>query len=231
MIKRVASIGGFVAVAIGVAVALNVFGPQENPDPNHTHADFAVWMPTGGDPEQASNRFVEKLDFSDQKYMSEAYDPNNGQELRVDPLRKYLHLHDGNGHIIHRHKPGLTLGEFFKSIGAEMTTSYFENGQELQNNCFMWEDIAGQKNTRCSGEFGYMIHMYVNGQEVSYNPDYVFNDGDKILIISASEDGEIGTALDEITNDACLYSRTCPWRGPAPTENCIADPSIPCVAP
>ena len=44
----------------------------------------------------------------------------------MNPDRKYLHLHDGNGHVIHRHKPDLTLGDFFHSLGMTMTSSCFE---------------------------------------------------------------------------------------------------------
>ena len=37
--------------------------------------------------------------------------------------------------------------------------------------------------------------------------------------------------LQEMTDDACKYSKTCPWRGEPPAESCIADPAVPCTAP
>ncbi|HRH94119.1 MAG TPA: hypothetical protein PKV72_06345, partial [Candidatus Peribacteria bacterium] len=75
--------------------------PALNPDPNHTHADFAVWI--GG----------KQQDFSAPKYMS----GESTDVVHDERLSKYFHLHDGNGRVIHRHKPGLPLGDFFASIG------------------------------------------------------------------------------------------------------------------
>jgi hypothetical protein len=90
----------FAKLSSGEAVAAV---PAVNPDPNHTHADFAVYIDS------------KRVDFSDPKYMS------TGQKH----LSQYFHLHDGIGTVIHRHKPGLTLGEFFASLGFMMTPDCF----------------------------------------------------------------------------------------------------------
>lgn len=189
-----------------------------NPDPNHTHADFAVWIDGV------------QLDFTDAKYMSAppaGTEPTawtivepahaHGHEEEGAPLpgREYLHLHDGIGHVIHRHKPGLTIGDFFASIGFTMTTD-----------CFTL-DTAEQHCTDSDKHW----RMFINGEEWPFDPTYVFQDLDQILLTYGSPDDEIARQLDLITDDACLYSRTCPERGDPPAENCIADPAVPCVAP
>ena len=55
----------------------------------------------------------------------------------------------------------------------------------------------------------------------------------QILLTYQNEDEasmeRITEQKEEMTDDACLYSKTCPWRGEPPAENCIADPEVPCV--
>jgi hypothetical protein len=236
--------GGLIAVAIGVAVAFNMYGPQQNPDPNHTHADFAVWV--NG----------QRMDFSDQKYMSEAYE--EGKEVRVDPLRKYLHLHDGNGHVVHRHKPVLTFGEFLESIGFSLSEGNgvdvacvtLPDGRTLcdANPLQGWLVLVNNAPLGCSRAWGEVVcggpgETLLNRQsDIVDLWNYVFEDGDQILLSYGPyfEEGEEGGTPDTremrrewelMTDDACRYSQTCPWRGAPPTENCIADPAVPCVAP
>lgn len=217
-----------VLLGMGVlgVVAFVTYQPPVNPDPNHTHVDFAVWMDVESD-------VLEKLNFSSPEFMSESEseETDDDHEAHGHQHHPYLHLHDGNGHVIHRHKPGLTIGDFFASIGAKMIKGpIVERGETLDTDCFEWT-MNNETNTRCSGEFARMIRMFVNGQEVEYDPGYVFEDLDQIVIIHAQNDDEIQTALKQMTDDACLYSKTCPERGEPPTENCLADPAVPCVAP
>jgi len=188
------------AVLLTILLSLSLVScapwPREkavNPDPNHTHADFAIWV--NG----------KKLSFASEAYMS----------TEDKHRHKYFHLHDGLGHVIHRHKPGLTLGEFFASIGFTLTADCMKTD-------------AGQK--VCTGSEG-KLQMFVNGKEMPLDPAYVFADTDKILLTYGATLEQIGQQLKAMTNDACLYSRTCPERGEPPAENCIADPSVPCVAP
>ncbi len=170
-----------------------------NPDPNHTHADFAVWV--DGQP----------LDFSSDFYMSgSSTDPSHDQE---PGNRKYLHLHDGNGHVLHRHKPGLSLHDFF----ATLPNSFSYSGSQL-----IFADSPVSKEA-------YTVRLFVNGAENKSGGSYLFNDGDHLLITDAQTDAELQTELSAMTDDACKYSKTCPWKGPPPTENCIADPQVPCV--
>jgi protein-disulfide isomerase len=63
------------------------------------------------------------VDLSQEKYQS-----TEGKELDEN-----IHVHDGNGDIVHIHKKGVVLGEFFTSIGMKLskdTFKLFVNGKE-----------------------------------------------------------------------------------------------------
>lgn len=190
-------------LALPLLIAACAKEPAVNPDPNHTHADFAVWI--NG----------EQLDFSADKYMSGLSTDDSTHDEQGEHRHQYLHLHDNNGDIIHRHKPGLTLHDFLMSLGFGTTPGCLipDDGKPVCD--------AGDKRWR----------MFVNGEEWPFDTAYDFNDVDQILLTYGSSDDEIAPQLDAMTDDACLYSRTCPERGDPPTENCIADPAVPCVAP
>lgn len=204
------------------------FTPAVNPDPNHAHADFAVWVDG------------KKLDFSAPQFMSEvpgeehqssssnasAQSSAGTQHVATGALalRKYLHLHDGNGHVIHRHKPGLTLGDFFRSLGTVIDQS--------QDHALCLRFPQDERHCDTSDQHWQIVVN--NAAPVAFSPEYVFQDDDKILILYPSAGlpvpDQIRSAWAQMTDDACLYSKTCPWRGKAPTEHCIADPTVPCVA-
>lgn len=183
-----------------------------NPDPNHTHADFAVWVEG------------EKLSFTDEKFMSGISTDEHTHDEEGEYRHKYLHLHDGIGHVIHRHKPGLTLREFLRSIGMEWVIDT-SSGAPYINPAVVGGGATDPQ---------IRLRLFVNEEEIEPSPgtdilEYIFEDNDKILITDAIDEKEVGTQLDAMTDDACLYSKTCPWRGDPPTENCIADPEVPCV--
>jgi len=196
------------ALAIGASMLFGMFREYTNPDPNHTHADFAVWVKNV------------QMDFSGEEYMSEAYE--EGKEVRVDPMRKFLHLHDGNGHVIHRHKPGLTLRDFMLSLGFADTCviTGVAPHNVAEHLCLIFPD--GKTN---------ILHLYVNGELSSEGLAYVFNDEDQILFTDSDDADIVERQRAMLTSQACMYSKTCPWRGDPPTENCIADPTVPCVIP
>lgn len=177
-----------------------------NPDPNHTHIDFAIWV--NG----------ERLDFSDDEFMSESETEESGDdhEEHGHKHHPYLHLHDGNGDVLHRHKPGLALEEFFRSLQVGFDEFCYASFMPLADG-----QICGTTPFR----------MFVNGEERPLDLSYVFEDVDSILLTNAATDEDVRQQLDAMTDDACLYSRTCPWRGDPPTENCLADPEVPCVVP
>jgi hypothetical protein len=190
-------------IAIVSALLLTACGkaqPAKNPDPNHTHADFAVWIEG------------KQIDFSLAQYMSGSSDEHDAEHTRLD---QYLHLHDNNGHVIHRHKPGLTLSEFFSTLP----------GMRYQGTEFKFMDCM-----TCQHASGtYVVKLFVNGKEEPKGSAYAFNDDDKLLITDAIDPAEQSKQINSLTDDACLYSKTCPERGKPPTENCIADPTVPCV--
>lgn len=205
-----------------------------NPDPNHTHADFAVWV--NG----------QLLDFSDPDYMSAPPPATAGlfdllvptanahgdeEDEHAYPGREYLHLHDGNGHVLHRHKPGLTIGDFFASLGLAMTKTCFTlDDFQFESLDQAWvKDFARTKNLCDDGKFRWT--MIVNGTHVAMDPAYVPQDMDQILLSYGASDTAADEEFKSITDDACRYSQTCPWKGAPPTENCIADPEVPCVLP
>ncbi len=189
----------FILIIVGVARYFDRT-PVANPDPNHTHADFAVWI--NG----------KKWDFAQVKYMS-GKSTDDHSALDDGDKDEHFHMHDGNGDVVHSHKPDLPISEFFTSLGWTLTSTCVtvDTGEKYCNE-------AGDKKWR----------MFVNAKEQVMNPHYSFKDLDKILFTYGSNPDVILYQIDALSDDACLYSKTCPWRGPAPTENCIADPSVPC---
>ncbi len=174
-----------------------------NPDPNHTHADFAVWLDG------------EQLDFSGPEFMSgSSKDEPAGEHQDRDHKHPYFHLHDGNGHVIHRHKPGLALKDFFDSLRVGFDDHCYSSGVPMADG-----QICSKHPWR----------MFVNGKEVSFNLSYVFEDADHILVTTAVDQADVDRELQKMTDDACLYSQTCLQRGKPPVENCVADPEVPCT--
>ncbi len=169
-----------------------------NPDPNHTHGDFAIWIDG------------KQLDLSGEQYMSGSSDETEHSQ----ELSQYLHLHDGNGHVLHRHKPGLTLGEFVDSLP----------GMHYGENKLVFRDCLHCQYAKGTFE----VRLFVNGTENPAGSTYVFSDLDSLLITNATDPVELRMQQRSMTDDACLYSKTCPERGKAPTEGCIADPTVPC---
>lgn len=69
----------------------------------HIHANFKVYMNGAA------------LDFSTKKEENE-----------------FIHVHDGKGDLLHIHKQGMTLGDFFSSVGTDLppTIKLYVNGKE-----------------------------------------------------------------------------------------------------
>ncbi len=160
----------------------------------HEHADFAVFL--NG----------KKFDFAGEKYQS-----NEG-----DPFHDYMHLHDSVGGIVHKHQTGVSLGEFFDSVGVR-----------LDDKCFV--DDKGKEFCTDLNK-GMTLKFFVNGEENLDFEDYEFSDLDRILIsygpiVDPAVEGQIASLGD----DACIYSETCPERGKPPTESCVGGLGTDCV--
>lgn len=152
--------------------------------PVHEHADFKVYIE--GKP----------IDFTQSKYQST---PEN--DLNPD-----VHLHDGVGTVVHKHRSGITLGDFFKSLKMELTKGCLrlDTGEAY---------CSGPANT---------LKIWVNGQPSEKFDTFEWKDGDRILISYGSETTTaLQAQMDSVTRDACIYSEKCPERGTPPAEECV----------
>ena len=86
----------------------------------------------------------------------------------------WIHFEDSDGTTIHRHSTGVTLGYLFDSINIG-----------IDNQCFVFPD--GRQ--FCTNE-DYSLKYYINHQPVSDIREYIFEDGDRILISFGSETPE-----------------------------------------
>lgn len=155
---------------------------QTSEDKYHIHADFKVYV--NG----------KAMDFTQSKY----------QSTEEKELNEYIHLHDGNGDIIHVHKKGIRLGEFFDSLGIKFSSE-----------CLVLD--TGE--SYCGSE-DQLLKFYVNGKENNLYDKYEPQDLDRILIVYGKQELH-SNGKDYVTDKACIYSLKCPERGKPPTENCV----------
>lgn len=186
-----------VLVLAGMAFSLALyFKPVSEPllGDIHHHADFKVYINN------------EAIDFAQEEYMS---------EIGGNSFNPFTHLHDMNGEVIHKHMTGLTLGDFFTSLGMSFSETCFEMDYKTKN---------------CNNETS-SLKFYVNGSLNTKFDQYELNDLDQILISYGNESAEqIQAQLDSVTDEACIYSETCPERGNPPDESsCLGAEE--CLAP
>lgn len=141
----------------------------------------------------------ERYNFSQEKYMS----------TENKSLSNFAHFHDMDGNIIHKHAEGVTLGFFLDTLDIS-----------LNDSCLILDDDTPYCN---DGEK--ILKMYVNGKENDDFSDYDIHEEDKILISYGDEsEEEIQSQLDSLTEDACIYSLTCPEKGTPPEEaTCVGE--------
>lgn len=150
----------------------------------HVHANFKVIIND------------KAVDFTLAKYQGK-----DGKDLDEN-----IHLHDGKGDLIHIHKKGITIGEFFKSLGMSLT-----------KDCF--SDDSGNK--FCNDKSN-SLKFLVNGKPNTQFDNFVPQDLDKLLVSYGNDNQTvIDTQLKSVADDACIYSDKCPDRGTPPTENCV----------
>ncbi|MEK6954755.1 MAG: hypothetical protein AABX01_07115 [Candidatus Micrarchaeota archaeon] len=178
-------------VATLLAVAYLAFVGSQNSPPLgllgdvHEHAGFKVYLDG------------EQFNFTNGKYMSEEGD------LRSN----FVHLHDMNGEILHKHVSGIRLKEFFGSIGMVFNST-----------CF----VTDEKKAYCNSE-GKTLKFFVNGGQNLQFGEYEFKDLDKLLISFGGESkADIALQLASISDNACIYSKKCPERGEPPDESTCA---------
>lgn len=144
---------------------------------DNTNAQFAVWVEG------------EQLDFSQEKYMSDPFTPDQKKVLHQD-----LRLEGGDGSVIHIYRPNQTLGSFLSSLGYDMT----------KDECLVTD--TGEQ--LCS-EDGNRWRMFVNEKERPLDPDLFIKHGDSILLTYGSPFGEIQRQLSDITHNLCMRTGSC----------------------
>ena len=83
----------------------------------------------------------------------------------------WIHFEDSDGTTIHRHASGVSIGYLFDSLNIT-----------INSECYNFPD--GRQ--FCTNE-DYSLKYYINHQRVNNIYDYIFEDGDRILITYGSE--------------------------------------------
>ncbi len=96
----------------------------------------------------------------------------------------FIHFEDGEGHTIHVHATGLTLGHLFRSLGGEVSL-----------NCVKLESKEYCSSSESTGD---KLKVYVNGNRIFDPADYLFKHMDRILIVYGTlNDDEIQKELED----------------------------------
>ncbi|NUN11895.1 hypothetical protein HUU53_04615 [Candidatus Micrarchaeota archaeon] len=135
----------------------------------HVHSDFKVYLNN------------QAFDFSLEKYQTPYVCGDEHKESNI-------HLHGGNGEVVHVHDEPATWKEFFESLGGQLSST-----------CFIMDS-----ETSCGD-----LRFFVNGEEVFNLPEREINDLDKVLITLNASQEELSAQLNSITNFACIESRKC----------------------
>jgi hypothetical protein len=158
--------------------------PQPTEEPAfHEHIDFKIVMG-----EQPYDFSTERFQSSEEKHLHET-----------------IHLHDGNGEVLHFHAAGADIRSGLGALGVVATDTCvtLPEGTEICN--------TAQNAWR----------FVVSGQEVSEKSAYKVTDLDRVLLIFTAPTRDITPWLNKVSDDACIYSEKCPERGKPPTENCV----------
>lgn len=136
------------------------------------------------------------LDLSAERFQSEA----------GHVLSDYAHLHDGIGTIVHKHARGVSYGYFLWTIRLPLAHGCMTQPSGLP---------------LCDTDREYWTAI-VNGQVEPNLRDREIRDLDRVLLSYGSETPTqlLSVYEETVKDDACLYSETCPERGPAPQESC-----------
>ena len=186
----------FVGVFIGATSMY--FWQMTQPDHTDHHDNHPIADPTDGTYHvHADFHIVVRDTLVD--LSADMFQTTGLQELHPD-----AHLHDNNGDVKHIHGQNITFVDFLDSLSITLTDS-----------CLTLD------NEYCSGETEEVL-LYVN--DALYTEPittYVPVDDDRILVYyGEATNPMIDTYLENIPDDSCYYSGTCPERGVAPNEEC-----------
>lgn len=186
------------ACAAGIITALiigSIVAPAEH-DSTHAHP---IRTSTADEVHVHADWLViirgEQLRFTDDKYQSSG----------TNELHPNMHLHDGDDLVLHRHADGVPFVEFFSSLGFTLTNECLttDTGAEL-----------------CTNE-SETLTLFVNGEPREDVTTYEIQEEDQILLYyGPREDPQLSEYLNNITDEACLYSGTCLERGYKTTSSC-----------
>ena len=194
---KITIIAGIAAMGLLIIALAAFFIISKNNDQGllgevHEHADFRMYI------------HGSLYNFSQEEYMS--------SEART--LSNFIHLHDEDGEVIHKHASGITLGFFFNTLGMELDPSclILANGTEYCN------------------DDSYKLRMYVNGRPNNDFQNYEFKDLDQILMTYGDEnESTIKQQIGSVSDNACIQSGNCPERGePTDESSCATEGG--CVA-
>lgn len=185
---------GVFGTGLVVRFAVHSFEEQE---PYHAHADIALFL--NG----------QRFDLSQSKYMEIA--PCNASHVHEDEedLLHQVHLHDGNGNVVHVHAPSITYAQFFESLNMQLTPTSFTDDE----------------GNNYSEDLTHSFHFYLNGEPTADLPTRTIQDLDRALIsfdvrqVSAAQTLE---QMGQLTSDACFYSGKCTTRNLPSTETCAS---------
>jgi len=86
----------------------------------------------------------------------------------------WIHFEESDGTTVHRHASGIKLGYLFETLNIG-----------IDSKCFIFPD----KRQFCTNE-DYSLKYFINHQQIDDIRDYVFEDGDRILILYGNESSE-----------------------------------------
>jgi hypothetical protein len=161
----------------------------------HEHADFAMYVRG------------ERVDLSQPRYQSE--------EGHV--LSDMVHMHDGNGDVVHKHAIGVTWGYFLHTIGLDIVDTAKTPDEDMAVKLPDGSALRG-------GAEGHW-EAFVNGKPVINLRDLEIKDLDRVVLAFVANGAapEIGKTFDSlVSSDACIPSNKCPERGKPPQESCGA---------
>ncbi len=127
----------------------------------HYHADYKVYIDGHA------------IDFAKREYMVKA---------------QHVHIENMNGDVIHVHASGVTIGEFFRTLGMKLDDQCFQLGK--QKYC-----TVGERK----------LKFYVSGEPNDLYGDYLISDLDKLLISYGDDSPE---AIQEQLASITDYART-----------------------
>lgn len=188
-----------VGILLGAVVVYSLLREGGALHPQHDHGVHPIGQSTDTEVHVHADFLMyvndNRIRFTDQKYQSD------GDTIH----HALIHFHGGKDDVIHRHADGVTLVTFLQSLGFDL------------NSTCLTTDTKQQYCNKNENE----VRLIVNGERVMDIKSYVIAEEDKILVYYGDiTSPNIREYITNISEEACIYSGTCPERGVPPPENC-----------